>query len=85
MTASITVKNMGKVAGKEVAQLYLSAPGKSMEKPVSELKGFTKTKLLAPGESQTLTFKLNARDLASFDANRSAWVAESGNYMVKIG
>ena len=82
---SVTVKNTGKTAGKEIAQLYLSAPGKSMEKPVAELKGFAKTGLLQPGKSQTLTFELDARALASFDEGRTAWVAEPGTYTVKIG
>jgi beta-glucosidase len=83
-TASVKVTNNGKVAGKEVAQLYVSAPAKTMDKPESELKGFAKTKLLKAGESQTLTFKVSASDLASFDSNLSAWVTEAGNYEVKI-
>lgn len=85
IVATVTVKNTGKVAGKEIAQLYLTSPVGNIEKPEKELKGFAKTKLLAPGESQTLTFTLEPRDLCSFDETQSAWVAEGGNYTVKIG
>jgi beta-glucosidase len=85
LTATVTVKNTGKVAGREVVQLYLSAPGKAMPKPAIELKGFAKTKTLAPGESQTMTFSLTPRDLASFDEASSSWVAEAGSYSVKVG
>ena len=65
--------------------MYLSAPAKSMDKPVQELKGFAKTGLLKPGASQTITFTLNAKDLASFDTAQTAWIADSGTYTVKIG
>ncbi len=85
MKVTVTVKNSGKVAGKEVAQLYLSAPATKIEKPVHELKGFAKTKLLKPGESQQLSFELDERSLASFWSGISAWVADKGNYEVRIG
>ncbi len=85
ITASVTVKNSGKIAGREVVQLYVSAPSKTMDKPSEELKGFAKTRLLQPGESQTINITIYSRDLASFDTNRESWVAEAGTYTVSIG
>lgn len=85
ITATVVVKNTGKVPGKEVVQLYISAPVKTVEKPELELKGFAKTGLLKPGESQTITFTIDARSLASFNTEVSSWVADAGNYTVKIG
>src|SRR5207253_4738511 len=64
---------------------YTSAPGKKMDKPSEELRAFAKTSLLQPGRSETLIFTLSPADLASFDTDRTAWVAEEGNYKVNIG
>jgi beta-glucosidase len=85
VTATVTVTNTGDVAGREVVEVYVSAPNGNMVKPAEELRAFGKTKTLRPKESQTLTFKLTAKDLESFDSARSAWVAEGGDYTVKIG
>ena len=82
---SFTVKNKGKVAGKEIAQVYVTAPKTGLEKPRHELKGFAKTKELKPGESQTLTIKIMKRELASFDEANSRWLVEPGQYVFGIG
>ena len=82
---SITVKNTGNVAGKEVAQVYVQAPKGRLEKPAQELKAFAKTRELQPGESQTLTMNIPVRDLASFDEAGSQWLTEAGTYTFCIG
>jgi beta-glucosidase len=73
------------VSGKEVAQVYVTAPKGTLEKPVHELKAFAKTRELQPGESQTLQMQLAVRDLASFDEAGSQWLAEEGQYTFRIG
>ena len=84
-TVSVTVKNTGKVAGKEVAQVYVTAPKGSIEKPAQELKAFAKTRELQPGEQQVLTMQIPVRMLASFDEAGSQWLTEAGQYTFKIG
>jgi beta-glucosidase len=85
ITATIDVINTGKTAGKEVVEIYLSAPAKKMDKPGEELKAFAKTNLLQPGEKQSFSFTLQPKDLASFDTNATAWVAEAGEYTLNAG
>lgn len=84
-TATITIRNTGSVAGKEAVQLYVSAPAGGLEKPVMELKGYGKTKELAPGESQTLTIAVDTYTLASFNEETSAWETAAGTYKVMFG
>lgn len=85
ITVSVSVKNTGKIAGKQVAQVYVTAPKGAYEKPAKELKAFAKTHELKPGESQTLTMTIQKRDLASFDEANSQWKVDAGNYIFKIG
>lgn len=85
LTATVTITNTGKIAGKEVVELYISAPSKKIDKPSEELKGFAKTRLLQPNESQIITFTIDARSLASYDTKVAAWVAEAGKYTAKVG
>lgn len=82
----VDVKNVGKVAGKQVAEVYVkAAPSKNYDKPARELKAYAKTGLLAPGESQTLVMCINNSDLASFDEDGSAWVVDKGEYEFMLG
>jgi beta-glucosidase len=85
MTVTVDIKNSGSLPGKEIVELYISAPSKKLDKPALELKGFSKTGLLKPGEVQTISFTLDSRSLASFDTGSSSWIADAGNYTVKIG
>lgn len=82
---SVTIKNTGKVTGKEVAQVYVTAPKGDYEKPSKELKAFAKTKPLAPGESQTLKMTIDTNDLASFDEANSQWKVDAGKYTIMVG
>ncbi len=84
-TASVTITNSGPVAGKEVVEVYVSAPAGGLEKPSRELKAFGKTRLLSPGESQTLEFKVTAYELASFNEASSAWETAPGSYKILFG
>jgi len=79
------VKNIGSVAGREVVQLYLTAPAVKLEKPETVLVAFAKTKVLQPGERETITFTLTTRDIASFDEAASRWIAEAGEYTLRAG
>ena len=76
----VSVKNTGKVAGREAVQLYVKAPEGGMDKPAKELKAFGKTRLLKPGESQTLTLEWNVMDMASFNEKSSSWELAKGEY-----
>ena len=84
-TATVTVTNTGKKAGREVVELYVAAPQGGLEKPVRELKAFAKTKRLAPGASETLTFQVSAYDLASFNEAAATWETDAGTYQVQFG
>ena len=89
ITAKATVKNIGKYSGKEVLQLYYSAPQGKLGKPAKELCAFAKTKLLAPDESEELTLTFDVKNMASFDdlgkIQKSAYVLEQGEYTFHLG
>lgn len=85
-TVSVTVTNSGSFAGKEVVQLYISAPeSKYADKPVKELKAFAKTAELKPGESETVQLSFTKADVASFNTLELAWITDAGNYKAIVG
>ena len=86
----VKVKNTGDRAGKEVVQVYYSAPQGKLGKPARELVAFAKTKLLEPDETQDITLSYNIEDMASYDdsgvtGHDSAYVMEKGDYNVYVG
>ena len=89
ITVNAKVTNTGDVSGKEVVQLYFSAPQGKLGKPKYQLCAFAKTDLLNPGESRILPLRFNVSDMASFDDKgavlRSARVLEAGDYDIYLG
>ncbi len=85
LTATVNVTNAGSVAGREVVQIYVSAPDVKLEKPEEELTAFGKTGILQPGETETMSFSISAKDIASFNEATSSWIVEPGIYKLKAG
>jgi len=81
----VQVKNTGLRPGREVVQLYVSAPDGRIDRPRQELAAFVKTKLLQPGETETVEAVFDLRDCAAYDAARSAFVLEAGDYVLNVG
>lgn len=86
VTVVVEVVNVGKYfSGKEIVQVYYSAPSGELEKPYQELAAFAKTKLLAPGETEVVTVSFMTKEMASYRENDSAWVLEKGTYWIRVG
>ncbi len=90
LSAAVTVKNTGDTAGKEVVQMYIEAPRGALGKPARVLAAYAKTKVLAPGEEETLTLTAPFQTFASFDdsgasGHKNCYVLEAGTYRVHVG
>ncbi len=81
----VTVRNAGAHPGKEVVQVYGSAPAGDVPKPYQTLAAFQKTGLLAPGQSQTLTIRFPLEALAFYSEKQAAWVLDAGQYVLRVG
>ncbi|MCQ2237335.1 MAG: fibronectin type III-like domain-contianing protein, partial [Bacteroidales bacterium] len=84
VVVKVHVKNTGKVAGRDVVEVYTSAPKGKLNKPAKELKGFAKTSLLQPGASETVTVEFNVMDMASFSEALSSWTLDKGDYSILV-
>jgi beta-glucosidase len=84
VTVRVDVTNTGKRGGEEVPQLYVHDAKPVIDRPIRELKGFTKIEL-APGETKTVQFKIIPRDLAYFDVDGHQWKANAGEYELQVG
>ena len=87
---TVNVKNIGKVSGREVVQVYSASPKGMLEKPAIELRAYAKTKDLRPGETETITLSFKASTMSSFDVTgatgfKAAWVLEKGDYQILVG
>ena len=83
-SVSVTVTNIGSVPGKEVVQLWCSAPEGRLEKPLKVLVSFTKTKTLEPGESETVTLSCDDKCFASYDEDAHRFILEKGEYRFSV-
>lgn len=85
ISVTATVTNTGAAAGKEVVQVYYSAPAGKLDKPYQELAGYAKTKELAPGESQEVTVTFDTESMASYCTECASYVMEAGAYYIRVG
>lgn len=85
VTADVLVTNTGSCAGKEVVQLYVSSPAGQIDKPYQQLCAYTKTRLLQPGESETVSLTFRLEDITTFSTQKSAYLLEAGDYVLRLG
>lgn len=90
VSIEVCVKNVGSKEGKEVLQVYVEKPQGKLGNPKKELEGFVKTKMLQPGDHQTINFFITKKQMSSYDdsgksGHKSAWVIEKGTYTFYVG
>ena len=85
LVVTATVTNTGRFTGKEVVQVYLSAPAENWDQPYQQLKGYVKTSALAPGQSETVQVTIPTWLLASYDESTARYILEAGEYIVRAG
>ncbi len=81
----VKVCNTGSFSGREIVQVYVSAPEGRLPKPYQELRGYVKTNVIAPGGSEEAEITFPTKTLASYDESRAAWIMEAGDYLIRVG
>jgi beta-glucosidase len=84
LRVSVDITNTGNITGEEVAQLYVGYGGSRVDRPIKELKGFSKVHL-APGQTKRVNFVLMAKQLAYYDEQKGDWIVEPLTYTVYVG
>ena len=85
ITVEVEVKNTGKMAGKEVVQVYVSPSQENMDKPYQSLVAFKKTPKINPEETSTLTLKFKLEEIARYDEEKAQYILDKGNYIIRVG
>ncbi|NKI31808.1 glycoside hydrolase family 3 C-terminal domain-containing protein [Croceivirga thetidis] len=85
INVSLTIKNIGEVAGKEVVQIYVEKLNSNIDRPIQELKGFIKTKLLQPEAIDSISVKIPVKELRYWNEKTDNWTLENGAYQIKVG
>ncbi len=85
VTVELVVANTGTKEGREIVQVYASAPAGRLPKPFQELRGYEKTKILSPGEKVPVKIEFPTETLASYDESKAAWIMEPGDYLIRVG
>lgn len=85
VTVKVNVSNTGRFPGREVVQVYLSAPRGRLDKPYQDLCAFVKTPPLSAGAMRAVSLSFNLSDMASYDTENSRWILEAGDYIVRVG
>jgi len=86
VSIDVAVKNIGeKYSGKEVVQIYYSAPDGQLDKPVKELIAYKKTGEIKPGEEEIINIQYDVYGMASYSEKASAWILEKGDYVLLVG
>lgn len=85
ITVRASFTNKGKIAGKEVMQVYVACPAGKLDKPAKDLAAFAKTKELGAGESQEISAVFKLSDMASYDENSESYILERGDYIIYVG
>ena len=85
ITIEVEVKNIGKYAGKEVVQIYVSPSQENKDKPYQSLVAFKKTPLIKPNDSFTLKLTFKLEDIARYDEEKSQYILDKGNYIIRVG